>query len=71
MIDAHPALKAASPQAPVADWFIGDDFHHNGAFFLPHAFNFFSGFGRPRPEADDQFRTRGSTSARRTATSSS
>ena len=40
MIDAHPALKAASPQAPIADWFIGDDFHHNGAFYLPHAFSF-------------------------------
>jgi putative CocE/NonD family hydrolase len=50
MIDAHPALKAASPQAPVADWFIGDDFHHNGALFLPHAFNFLANFGRPRPE---------------------
>jgi len=49
-IDAHPALKAASPQAPIADWFIGDDFHHNGTLFLPHAFNFFSGFGRPRPQ---------------------
>ncbi|CDM65259.1 CocE/NonD family hydrolase [Pyrinomonas methylaliphatogenes] len=49
MIDAHPALKAASPQAPIADWFIGDDFHHNGAFFLPHAFNFLATFGRPRP----------------------
>jgi len=50
MIDAHPALKAASPQAPIADWFIGDDFHHNGALYLPHAFGFFSGFGHPRPE---------------------
>jgi len=49
-IDAHPALKAASPQAPIADWFIGDDFHHNGTFFLPHAFGFFSGFGRARPK---------------------
>jgi putative CocE/NonD family hydrolase len=49
-IDAHPALLAASPQAPIADWFIGDDFNHNGAFFLPHAFNFLSSFGRPRPE---------------------
>src|SRR6185436_14015111 len=36
MIDAHPALKAASPQAPVSDWFVGDDFHHNGAFYLAH-----------------------------------
>jgi uncharacterized protein len=34
IMDAHPALKAASPQAPIADWFIGDDFHHNGALFL-------------------------------------
>ena len=50
MIDAHPALKAASPQAPIADWFIGDDFHHNGALFLPHMFRFFAGFGHPRPE---------------------
>jgi uncharacterized protein len=50
MIDAHPALKAASPQAPIADWFIGDDFHHNGTLFLPHAFNFFTGFGKPRPK---------------------
>ena len=32
MIDAHPALKAASPQAPIDDWFVGDDWHHNGAF---------------------------------------
>jgi putative CocE/NonD family hydrolase len=50
MIDAHPALKAASPQAPITDWFVGDDFHHNGALFLPHAFNFYSRFGLPRPE---------------------
>ena len=49
-IDAHPALVAASPQAPIADWFVGDDFHHNGAFFLPHAFNFYTSFGKPRPE---------------------
>ena len=49
MIDAHPALKAASPQAPVTDWFTGDDWHHNGAFFLPHAFNFLASFGHPRP----------------------
>lgn len=46
-IDAHPALKASSPQAPVADWFMGDDWRHNGAFFLAHAFNFFVAFGRP------------------------
>jgi hypothetical protein len=55
MIDAHPALKAASPQAPVTDWFIGDDWHHNGALFLPHAFNFMAVFGRPRPEPISKF----------------
>lgn len=49
MIDAHPALKAVSPQAPIADWWF-DDFHHHGAFFLPHAFGFISRFGQPRPE---------------------
>lgn len=46
----HPAIKAVSPQAPVTDWFIGDDFHHNGAFMLMDAFNFYSGFGQPRPK---------------------
>jgi putative CocE/NonD family hydrolase len=48
-INHHPALRLVSPQAPVADWFIGDDFHHNGALYLAHTFHFFSGFGRPRP----------------------
>ena len=47
MIDAHPALAAVSPQAPIADWYF-DDFHHHGAFFLPHAFNFLAVFGRVR-----------------------
>jgi putative CocE/NonD family hydrolase len=50
VINAHPALKAASPQAPISDWFVGDDFHHNGALYLPHAYAFFSVFGLPRPE---------------------
>ena len=49
MIDAHPALKAVSPQAPIADWYF-DDFHHHGALFLPHAFNFLSSFGQRREE---------------------
>ncbi len=44
---AHPALKAVSPQAPVADWFSTDDWHHNGAFWLAHAFNWFAGAGWP------------------------
>ena len=45
----HPALKAVSPQAPVTDWFIGDDFHHNGVFFAMDGFGFYSSFGKPRP----------------------
>lgn len=48
-IDSHPALKACSPQAPVSDWFHGDDMHHNGALFLAQNFAFFTGFGQPRP----------------------
>ena len=47
MIDSHPALKAASPQAPVTDWFMGDDLHHNGAFFLSQNFDFFYWFETP------------------------
>jgi putative CocE/NonD family hydrolase len=46
MIDSHPALKAASPQAPVTDWFIGDDINHNGAFFLTQNFGFFYWFAQ-------------------------
>src|SRR6266478_5205980 len=48
-IDGHPAIKAISPQAPVSDWFHGDDNHHNGALFLAQNFSFFRGFGQPRP----------------------
>lgn len=47
-LSRHPNLVAVSPQAPVMDWFAGDDFHHNGAFFVTHAFNFFSSFGKVR-----------------------
>ena len=54
LIDPHPALRAVSPQAPMDDNWMGDDMHHNGAFFLPHAMGFISGFGVPRtgPSAD-------------------
>jgi len=55
IIDSHPAIKAASPQAPVNDWFIGDDWHHNGAFFLAHMFNWMSRNGRKRPEPTKKF----------------
>ena len=58
-IDSHPALKAASPQAPIADWFRGDDMHRNGAFNVQLAFSFFSGFGKPRPQPTDVSNDRG------------
>jgi uncharacterized protein len=49
LLSAHPALVAASPQAPIADWFVGDDDHHNGALFLMDAFSFNQSLGWPRP----------------------
>ena len=50
-LSGHPALKAVSPQAPVTDWFQGDDFHHNGAFMVMDGFSFYAGgFGFPRPQ---------------------
>jgi putative CocE/NonD family hydrolase len=39
-IEPHPALKAISPQASPADMFLGDDFHHNGAFRLSYGFEY-------------------------------
>ncbi|HQR34983.1 MAG TPA: CocE/NonD family hydrolase [Blastocatellia bacterium] len=52
MIDSHPALKAASPQAPTADYYINDDVYHNGAFMLSANFGFYSSF-RPRKGASE------------------
>ena len=40
MLDPHPALKAVSPQASPVDMFLGDDFHHNGAFRLSYGFEY-------------------------------
>jgi len=48
LINAHPAVKAVSPQAPVTAWFLGDDFHHNGAFFLLDCFSFYYSNGMRR-----------------------
>ena len=48
MIDAHPALKASSPQASPSDMFLGDDWHHNGAFRLMYAFSWLSANARVR-----------------------
>ncbi|PWL37885.1 X-Pro dipeptidyl-peptidase [Flagellimonas aquimarina] len=54
-IDAHPALKASSPQACIGDFFF-DDFHHNGAYLLSY-FRVTSLFGTPRPNNDQPIDT--------------
>jgi hypothetical protein len=46
-INAHPALKCVSPQAPIGDWFF-DDIHHHGAFFLAANFGFLAVMDLPR-----------------------
>ncbi|HTW31008.1 MAG TPA: CocE/NonD family hydrolase [Candidatus Sulfotelmatobacter sp.] len=51
MIDSHPALKAASPQAPMTDLFMGDDAYHGGAFMLAANFGFYVYF---TPQANPQ-----------------
>ena len=47
-LSRHPAVKAVSPQAPIADWFMGDDAHHNGAFCLADCYRFGSSMYRAR-----------------------
>ncbi len=54
LVGSHPALKAVSPQAPMADLFAGDDDHHNGALFLAQTFWYDAIYGFPRPEPTDQ-----------------
>src|SRR6266850_1112719 len=49
IIDSHPALKAASPQAPMTDLFLTDDGYHGGAFMLAANFGFYTSF-KPFPE---------------------
>lgn len=46
-LSGHPALKAVSPQAPVTDWFRGDDTHHKGVLFIMDEFDFDLPFGTP------------------------
>jgi uncharacterized protein len=60
IIDSHPAIKAASPQAPIADLFMGDDSYHGGAFMLAANFDFYSAFTvednlTPLPRRRDHF----------------
>jgi putative CocE/NonD family hydrolase len=55
MLEPHPALKTASPQATCADMFIGDDWHHNGAFRLDYSFRWVSGMERSRERRPWEF----------------
>ena len=49
---------STSPQAPISDWFLWDDMHHNGALTLPLSFNFFQVFGKERPEPTSRWGSR-------------
>ena len=44
IIDGHPAIVAASPQAPMTDLFRGDDSYHGGAFMLSAGYGFYAPF---------------------------
>ena len=59
MIDAHPAIRLSSPQAPPQDQFFGDDYHSGGAFQLAYAFRWMSENAHKRPAptevADPEF----------------
>jgi putative CocE/NonD family hydrolase len=59
IIDSHPALKAASPQAPMTDLFMGDDAYHGGAFMLAANFGFYAFF---TPQANPQLPVRNGSS---------
>ncbi|WP_228073585.1 CocE/NonD family hydrolase [Kordiimonas pumila] len=50
MVDAHPALVASSPQASPSDMFVGDDWHHNGAFRLMYSFSWMNFAARKRDD---------------------
>lgn len=53
--NAHPAIKAVSPQAPVTDEFEGDDAYHRGAFFLMDNFGFMNFFDHPRKSPWEEY----------------
>ncbi len=57
LINAHPALKAVSPQAPMGDVGNGDDSYHNGAFYLAANFGFYAGFKPRKPDPERPQRT--------------
>ncbi|MGO9241081.1 MAG: CocE/NonD family hydrolase [Bryobacteraceae bacterium] len=58
LLAGHPALKAVSPQAPMVDLFLGDDYAHNGAFFLAANFGFYWFFNMTSTAHPDERRAR-------------
>jgi uncharacterized protein len=48
IVDSHPAIKAASPQAPIMDLWMGDDSYHGGAFMLDANHSFYAPFFAPQ-----------------------
>lgn len=58
LLDPHPALKAASPQSSPADMFLGDDFHHHGAFRLSYGFEYVAMMETDKTNSSFQFDTR-------------
>lgn len=55
LIEPHPALRAASPQASPADMWLGDDFHHNGAFRLSYGFEYAARMETSKEQANFEF----------------
>lgn len=53
-LSGHKAIRAAVPEAPVCDWFMGDDYHHNGAFMLSDSFRFCPSMNRVRREPTEK-----------------
>src|SRR5215831_769870 len=54
-IDAHPALKASSPQAPMTDTWLGDDFFHNGAFRQSYGYEYVKAMETSKEDTDVSF----------------
>jgi putative CocE/NonD family hydrolase len=55
LVDPHPAVRAVSPQAPPADMYMGDDFHHNGAFRLSYGFEYASRMETSKEQTNFRF----------------
>ncbi len=54
-LDAHPALKASSPQAPMTDTWMGDDFFHNGAFRQSYGYEYGTSMESSKEDTDVTF----------------